>query len=138
MYQLLGMEDRAEECNAFIRYWSRAVWGDAHALFEPVVRMIREGPFQALICGHSHVPGAVDLGERRYINAGAWTFGAAQYATWDGAMFDVADRVTGDSIGVRHYQWMLSGHEPGDFFAWWRTHYRGWLRFVEPERHDAT
>jgi hypothetical protein len=79
----------------------------------------------------------VDLEGQQYVNAGSWAFGAAQYAEWNGSTFRVADHVSGKSAGDRNYRWMLAGQDPGDFFAWWKQHYMGGLRFKRPKAGTA-
>ena len=99
LYTQLGVPARAESGEAFIRYWSRAVWGDPHALFAPTATLLREGPYRAVVAGHTHLPGVIDLDGpapsetpgATYVNAGSWTFDAAQTATWDGRRFTVHD-----------------------------------------------
>jgi UDP-2,3-diacylglucosamine pyrophosphatase LpxH len=132
LYRVLGLDERAMECEAFIDYWSRAVWGDPHGLFEPATTAIRSGNHGALVCGHTHLPGVVDLGGCHYANAGSWTFGRSEYVEWDGARL-YARTTIGESVGDKNYHWMLGGETRGDFFDWWATHYEGWLRF----RRDA-
>ncbi len=135
-----GKPERGESGEEFIRYWSRAVWGDPHAMFEPAVALVRERHYRALICGHTHLAGVVDLGGgAHYVNAGSWAFGAAQAATWDHGRLCVEDRVNGTEITDEKYRWMIAGRDPGDFFVWWKLHYRGWLRFDEtdPMREPA-
>lgn len=132
VYDKLGFRERARSNEAFIHYWSRAVWGDAHALFDAAAAAARAGPTQALVCGHTHLPGVVDLGDRHYINAGSWTFGDSGFAEWDGSAFSASDFETGESFGDTRYGWMLDGVDPGDFFDWWRLAYEGRLRFRAP------
>ena len=129
LYQRLGMSDRSERAERFVQYWSRAVWGDPHALFQPVARHLAEAPIGALICGHTHLPGVVDLPGGTYVNAGSWAFGQSCYAHWDGAAFTTHDCGTGAAVSDEAYEWMLAGRDPGDFFDWWRAHYRGWFRY---------
>ncbi|MFQ5479281.1 MAG: UDP-2,3-diacylglucosamine diphosphatase [Candidatus Binatia bacterium] len=128
-YRLLGRPHKAERCEEFIHYWSRAVWGDPHALFKPAAEFTRGGPYEALLCGHTHLPGLVDLGGGHYINAGSWAFGAAEVATWNGTGFSVTDCKRETVVRDEHYRWMLGTPDPGDFFAWWKRNYRGWFRF---------
>ncbi len=127
-----GAWSNAAACEDFINYWSRAVWGDPHALFVPAAEFIGREPYRALVCGHTHLPGIVELEAGRYVNAGSWTFGAAQTATWDGKRFSVWDHVQKVEIRDEHYRWMLNGPDRGDFFVWWKQHYRGFLRFRDP------
>jgi len=129
VYRRLGLPERANDCEAFIHYWSRSVWGDPNALFQPATDLLEEGGDRALVCGHTHLPGVVDVDGRTYVNAGSWAFGAAQYAQWDGTAFEVHDHLTAEVIGDDRYGWMLSGEDPGSFFAWWEEHYLGGLRF---------
>lgn len=129
IYRALGLVDRAESHEAFIHYWSRALWGDSCALFEPATRWVREEAAPALVCGHTHLPGVVEVEGGTYVNAGSWAFGAADYAQWDGESFSALDYATGESHGDRHYRWMLEGEDRGDFFTWWDRHYRGRFRF---------
>ncbi|MBI5529441.1 MAG: UDP-2,3-diacylglucosamine diphosphatase [Deltaproteobacteria bacterium] len=133
VYRMMGIDGRAAECEAFIQYWSRTIWGDPHALFEPARTAIREGTHRALVCGHTHLPGVVDLDGRQYANAGSWTFGRSEYLEWDGTKLN-GRSTAGEDIGDRHYRWMIDGAERGDFFAWWAAHYEGRLRF----RRDPT
>ena len=129
-YRRVGLDGRAEECEAFIHYWSRALWGDPHALFEPAAALLQSEELSALVCGHTHLPGVVDLDGRTYVNAGAWSFGTAGYVEWDGTRFTARDHITGENVGDRHYRWMITGPDRGDFFTWWEAHHRGGLRFV--------
>ncbi len=141
LYRRMGLVERAEGCEAFIHYWSRSVWGDPHAQFEPTARRIRQGPCRAIVGGHTHLPGVVDLGGgQALVNAGSWTFGASEIATWDGADFEALDHGSGERFGDSRYAWMAAGHDPGDFFAWWAAHYQGWLSFTAPRGpgHPAT
>lgn len=119
---------------AFIHHYSRTVWGDVEAVFEPAMDLVRTGPHRTLVAGHTHTPGLIEVdGGRRYVNAGAWAHGGAHVADWDGAAFLVRDAATGEEIRDEHYGWMIAGHDPGDFFEWWRRHYRGRLRFEFPD-----
>ncbi len=127
-----GLDERADRCDDFVAYWSRSVWGDPHNTFRSMAAAVRDGPYRAIVCGHTHLPGVVDVGGRQYVNAGSWAFGAAEAATWDGSGFSLCDVRNGIPIGDEHYRWMLSDHDPGDFFDWWAQHYRGRLRFGPP------
>ena len=123
---------------AFISHYSRTVWGDVEAVFEPAMESLRAGPHRVLVAGHTHTPGLVDVdgGDtrgRQYVNAGVWAHGGAHVADWDGATFAVRDAVSGGEIGDEHYRWMIAGVDPGDFFEWWRRFYRGRLRFEFPD-----
>lgn len=127
-----GDEETAADCEEFISYWSRAVWGDSHAFFTPVSELLRDGPYEAVVCGHTHVGGLVEIDERTYVNAGSWTFGACEVAEFDGTRFSVIDVASGNEIADESYGWMLDGEEPGDYFAWWDQAYLGRLRFRNP------
>ncbi len=93
--------------------------------------LLNRGEHRALICGHTHLPGVVDVdGGAQYVNAGTWGFGHSHFASWDGTELSVSAWETGAEIRDEHYRWMLTGHAPGDFFVWWQKHHRGWLRFA--------
>lgn len=132
-YQYARALRRFERGEGFIERFSRAVWGDPGGHFEPTMDLLRSGPHEAIVSGHTHLPGVVRVDGRTYINAGSWAFEAAQVAEWNGSDFAVQDVGTGLTIGDEHYQWMLAGEDPGDFFAWWERHYRGRLRFKFPD-----
>jgi len=108
------------------------VWGDPHDVFRPVSAALAAGAHRAIVCGHTHLPGVVEIDGRHYVNAGSWTFGATESASWDGKRFGVHDAATGREIGDENYRWMVEGHDPGDFFDWWAQHHRGRLRFGPP------
>ncbi|MCL4292514.1 MAG: metallophosphoesterase family protein [Acidimicrobiia bacterium] len=127
-----GLDERAEARARFVAYWSRSVWGDPHDAFRPIRAALHAGPHRAIVCGHTHLAGLVDVDGRHYVNAGSWTFGAAEAAVWDGTGFRVHDAVTGRAIGDESYRWLVEGVDPGDFFDWWAQHYRGRLRFGAP------
>lgn len=135
-----GLYARADEYEHFVTYWSRSVWGDPHDAFEPVTEALGAGPHRAIVCGHTHLPGVVEVGGRHYVNAGSWAFGAAEVASLEAGRFAAHDAATGAAIGDERYRWLLDGCDPGDFFDWWAQHYRGRLRFgppVAPERSRA-
>ncbi|MCC7078896.1 MAG: metallophosphoesterase family protein [Acidimicrobiia bacterium] len=127
-----GDAETAADCEEFISYWSRAVWGDPHAYFEPVSAFLTDGPHEAVVCGHTHLAGIVGIGDRTYVNAGSWTFGACEVAELDGTAFSVVDVASGREIGDESYRWMCDGDDPGDYFAWWDSAYLGRLRFRNP------
>jgi UDP-2,3-diacylglucosamine pyrophosphatase LpxH len=128
----LGAPSWAEPCETFIDYWSRSVWGDANALFGPIAVQLREGTQETMVCGHTHVPGQLELSGRRYVNAGSWAGEAACVAVLDGDEFEVTDLGTQCVHRAEGLQGLLSEQHAGDFFAWWALHYRGWLRFRRP------
>ncbi|GIU84897.1 MAG: UDP-2,3-diacylglucosamine hydrolase [Acidimicrobiales bacterium] len=116
-----------------LRYWSREVWGDPGSMWEPLTGHLRESRVPAIVCGHSHLPGVVDVDGHLYVNAGSWAFESAQVARWDGREFVVLDLASGRTYGDEHYRWLLERVDPGDLFDWWRVHYLGRLRFA-PQR----
>lgn len=113
----------------FIQYWSREVWGDSRAMFKPVSDFLASHSYEGMICGHTHLPGILQLGDRVYVNAGSWTFDSANFATWNGKAFEVADLLADRTIHGENYDWMVNGADPGDFFDWWDIHYLGQLKF---------
>ena len=128
----LDRPHQARRCEAFITYWSRSVWGDAHALFEPALEHLVRGSHRVLVCGHTHLPGVVSGTGGQYVNAGSWAFDAAWSARLGPEGVQVRDQRSGRVITDEAYRWMIAGPDPGDFFDWWARHYRGWLRFEAP------
>lgn len=112
--RLLGFEERAGRREELIRCWSHSLRGDPCGLFSPACRLLSTGRYESMVCGHSHLPGVVEVSGRCYVNAGSWTFDAAQYAEWDGAAFRAQDYRSKESIDGRYYEWMRAGPDPGD------------------------
>jgi UDP-2,3-diacylglucosamine pyrophosphatase LpxH len=120
-------------------YWCWGNLGDAMGMFRPVRAMLQSGPWKAIVCGHSHLPGLVPIEGRTYVNTGSWTFASSQYAVWDGSAFRVADWRTGRRYGAELYERMLDGSlYERDFHRWWRDNYLGWFRFREGEERRGT
>ncbi len=136
----LGYTRSAAKLNAYLDYWVQGNLGDSMGMFRPVMDHLRTGPYQYILCGHSHLPGFVPLetahpeGQRAYVNTGSWTFASSFYVTWDGAAFAVSDWMTRRRVGAELYGPLLDGviYEK-DFWQWWRENYMGMLRFREGE-----
>jgi UDP-2,3-diacylglucosamine pyrophosphatase LpxH len=111
-------------------YIARSNAGDPMCIFRPAWRRLREGPYAALVCGHSHLPGVVRAGDKAFVNTGSWTFGSSNYVVWDGEGFECRDWMSGRPFGDEFYQPMLDGSlDELDFWTWWSSEYMGWLRF---------
>lgn len=124
----------ADETLANLDFWSWGNNGDSMGIFRPAIQHLRGGPWRVIVCGHSHVPGVVRMGERAYANTGSWTFGSAQYAVWDGTDVTVRDWITGHRYEDELYARMIDGTLwQRSFLAWWRASYLGGLRFREGE-----
>jgi UDP-2,3-diacylglucosamine pyrophosphatase LpxH len=132
----LGFPRKGQEYEAYLRYWIQAQLGNPMDLWPQVKRHLAQGRHRILVCGHSHMPGQVQLAsDRWFINTGSWTFRSTNYVYWDGDRFEVHDWVRGTVIGDEHYQPLLQGLVKGiTFDQWWRHEYRGWLRFRTAER----
>ena len=129
MLERLGGARRAASLRRFVDYWNRSEQGDQQGLFREVVARIGELPCRTLVCGHSHQPGVVDVGDKTYVNTGTWTRELSTYVVWDGARFTCHDWVSGTTIGDELYRPFVDGHAPLPLKHWWRSSYRGWLRF---------
>lgn len=127
----LGFHRKGKEFEAYLRYWIQAQVGNPMNLWPQVLRHVESGRHEVLVCGHSHLPGQVQLPSgRSFINTGSWTFRAAQYVHWDGERFEVRDWVTGELIGDELYRPLLEGRvQRISFDGWWKREYLGWLRF---------
>ncbi len=128
-----------DQIDADINYWTWGNAGDSMGMFRPVRDSLREGPWSAIVCGHSHVPGLVPIDGRTYVNTGTWTFASTHYAVWDGSAFIVADWRTGRRYGAEMYERMLDGSlYERDFPRWWAENYMGLWRFREGEERRGT
>ena len=86
----LGNPEAGELTRQAARYWTHNQLGDPAGMFESVRSALAEGQHEWLVCGHSHLPGCVEVVPgRRYVNTGSWTFSSSQYAHWDGQRFEV-------------------------------------------------
>jgi UDP-2,3-diacylglucosamine pyrophosphatase LpxH len=131
----LGAPRSAEKLNDYLSYWARSNMGDSMGMFRPVRDALRDGPWKAIPCGHSHLPGIVPLeGDRLYINTGSWTFASSHFVIWDRGEWSCGDWITGRTIAAEFYEPLLDGHlYDKDFWQWWRENYMGFLRFREGE-----
>ena len=114
-----------------IHYWIQNQLGDPGMLLRGARRVLEEGEFRYLVCGHSHLPGKVEVApDRTYINTGSWTFNSSQYALWDGEDLVVRDWIRGREYSDDAYRPILSGRFAHmSFREWWRENYLGWLRY---------
>lgn len=128
--QRLGGPDLPERVDASLNYWSRANDGDSMLIFRPAMERVRTGNYRYLLCGHSHLPGIVPVGDRAYCNTGSWTFGSSQYIRLEKGEVTCADWISGRTFGDELYQPLLDGDiYKRDFWLWWKHNYMGLLRF---------
>jgi len=132
----LGFPRKGQEYEAYLRYWIQAQLGNPMDLWPQVKRHLEQGRHRVLVCGHSHMPGKVEiLPGRWFVNTGSWTFRSTQYVYWDGEDFEVRDWVRDLIIEDELYQPLIQERVQGiTFDQWWRHEYRGWLRFRSAER----
>jgi hypothetical protein len=118
-------------------HWTWSNQGDSMCIFRPAMAALATGPWQMIICGHSHVPGIVRSGERVYANTGSWTFASSTYLLWDHGSLQCGDWITGRQFSDELYRPLIEGSiYERDFFQWWKENYMGWPRFREgEERH---
>jgi len=135
----IGRPRSAQSLNAYLDYWAQGNMGDSMGIFRPACEALRSGPWRHLMCGHSHLPGIVPVGDgKSYINTGSWTFASSQYVVWDGASFTCHDWITQRQFHAELYEPLLDGvvYEK-DFWQWWRENYMGMFRFREGEERKA-
>lgn len=143
----LGMTRSAESLNRYLTYWVQSNMGDPMGIFRPALEILDAGRYDAVLCGHSHLPGIVDRSGRTYVNTGSWTFASSHYVVWDGRglerpfgpeSFTCRDWITGNRFGQELYEPLLDGalYEK-DFWQWWREHYMGLFRFREGEERKG-
>ncbi|MEN0061020.1 MAG: UDP-2,3-diacylglucosamine diphosphatase [Myxococcota bacterium] len=138
----LGYPRSAEHLNAFLNHWAQSNMGDPMAIFQPALRALREGPWKTLVCGHSHLPGIVELdGEhagKRYVNTGSWTFASSYVVRYHEGRWTCRDWLTSRRVGQELYEPLLDGvvYEK-DFWQWWRENYMGFFRFREGEERKG-
>ncbi len=134
----VGHQRSADRLHTYLTYWAQSNMGDSMGIFQGALEALDEGEFDALVCGHSHLPGVVDHGGRQYINTGSWTFASSQYVVWDGESFLCRDWITGREFTSQFYEPLLDGalyHK--DFWQWWRENYMGLFRFREGEERKG-
>jgi UDP-2,3-diacylglucosamine pyrophosphatase LpxH len=134
----LGAPKSRELVESFLTHWTHSNLGDPMEIFWPAVRRLREEPWQAIVCGHSHLPGLVPIEGKVYANTGSWTFGAAQYLFWDGQRLVCRDWISGRVYEDELYRPIVEGViAEKDYWCWWRENYMGWLRFREGEEKQG-
>ncbi|MCP4804711.1 MAG: hypothetical protein GY913_00895 [Proteobacteria bacterium] len=119
------------ELDETIRYWTRCQMGDPASIFRPAMKALAEGPYETLICGHSHLPGIVDGDEgRRYANTGSWTFASSSVLRIEGRELELRDWLSGRRITDGLYEPLIARRfDHMSFEEWWRDNYLGWLRY---------
>lgn len=127
------------EILAHLNLWCWSNQGDSMGIFRPAFQDALTGPYDRVICGHSHLPGVVTQRGRTYANSGSWTFGSAQYLVVSGDP-DAPDYVrcqdwlSGRTYTDELYRSLLDGSVyERTFWAWWAENYLGMLRFREGE-----
>ncbi|HCP48075.1 MAG TPA: hypothetical protein DIU15_18700 [Deltaproteobacteria bacterium] len=123
-----GLRDWAE-------FWTRGVMGDPMGLTRPVVRRLEADPnVDTIVCGHSHLPGVVPVGDNKaYVNLGSWSFGNSQYGIWNGKQFQLMDFISSRSIRDENYRPIFEGHADRTYREWFEDQYMGFLRFRSGE-----
>jgi UDP-2,3-diacylglucosamine pyrophosphatase LpxH len=136
MMKLIGFPRSLDHIERQLNYWARSNMGDPMCIFKPIQRRLLEDRWPFILCGHSHLPGIVPIGDkgRAYINTGSWSFASSHYVVWDGNGFVVKDWINGRVFHEEFYGPVLDGTiDEKDFWHWWRENYMGLLRFREGE-----
>jgi UDP-2,3-diacylglucosamine pyrophosphatase LpxH len=128
----LGLPGLGKRALAHARYWIRSEKGDPGNMWAPVSRALKDSSYSILVCGHSHMPGVVEVHpDRYYVNTGSWTFDSSTFMRWEPDSLPVIkDWLTGREFGDRLYERARSGYTSKlEFEDWWEEEYLGFLRF---------
>lgn len=125
----MGRTGSAAAIDAHVRYLARSVNGDPADIFGATQRLVLGHGFDAVLCGHTHVPGVVGTPRGVYANTGTWADGLQTFARWTGDRFLVQDALSGRKLGDEEFSNVPTETEPKDLFRWWVTHHKGFLRF---------
>ncbi len=130
----LGLKASAEGTERTLDFWARSNMGDPMCIFRPIMERLETDSWQAILCGHSHLPGIVREGGKMYANTGSWTFASSQYIVWKDGDLRCHDWITGREFGDQLYAPLRDGSiDEKNFWQWWRENYMGLLRFREGE-----
>ena len=112
-------------------YWTRNQLGDPGSLLHPAKDWLATQPYTTLICGHSHLPGVVDLGGgKRFANTGSWTFTSAHVMRLEQGEVELRDWRSGKVYGDRLYRPIVDRtFDHIRFEDWWEANYMGLLRY---------
>ncbi len=136
----LGRPWSADALDAYLDYWARGNMGDPMGMFRPIWSDLEAGRWEAIVCGHSHLPGVVPHPSGgTYVNTGSWTFSSSHYVVWDPTEgWRCRDWITGQAFGAALYEPLIEGTiYQKDFWQWWRENYMGLLRFREGEERKG-
>ena len=128
---LRGDTRASEYVTQTMQYWTRNQLGDPGSMVQPIRDWLPSQPYRTLICGHSHLPGVVDLdGGKRYANTGSWTFTHCHVMRLEGGEVQVTDYRSGKRYTDRLYRPILDGaFDHLRFEDWWEDNYMGLLRY---------
>ena len=125
-----GLDKAACAIEDAISFWTQTELGDPMTITRPILDRLKDDKYELIVCGHSHLPGIVQLeGGRRYVNLGSWTFSNAQYGVWDGQRFVLRDWESGRVFGAENYAPIFSGATDLTYEEWFHSQYMGYLRF---------
>jgi len=129
------MENLGQGLRDWAEFWTRGVMGDPMGLTLPVVERLKSDPnVDTIVCGHSHMPGVLPVGENKaYVNLGSWAFGNSQYGIWDGKQFRLWDFISSRPIRDENYRPIFEGHADRSYREWFEDQYMGFLRFRSGE-----
>lgn len=125
----MGLRAQAREWRRWIDFWNRTEQGDMQGMYKEVKKRLPQLQYRTLVCGHTHLPGVVDIDGKTYVNTGTWTRDLSTYVVWDGNRFTCRDWRTGVVLTDQLYRPFIDGTAPVPLQQWWRQHYRGWFRF---------
>lgn len=137
--RMLGRDDAAQSRIAFVDYWGRSEWGDAHGLLEAAAAYLSTTEeVDTLVCGHSHQPGKLALPGGTYVNTGSWTFDDSTFVVYEDGNVEARRWPDESTFTDERYRGVLGRRRDRPFFEWWEAYYEGWLSYdVEAMRRDC-
>ncbi len=134
----LGRPERYAHWQRVDNFWARGQWGDLSCIFEcAAAYLTSDTPWGTLLLGHSHAPGVVAVGDRRYANAGSWALEQSTICRVEDGAPTVRDWRSGRVIADEPYRALVSGQTLPDMAGWFRRYYRGFFRYdLEAIRRD--
>jgi UDP-2,3-diacylglucosamine pyrophosphatase LpxH len=127
----LGRPQLGGALRTVVEFWTRGVLGDPMGITLPAVDYLQsEDRFDTVICGHSHVPGVVEVsGGQTFVNTGSWSFGNSQYGILGAGGFELYDWMTGRRILDENYRAIFEGKAERSYLDWFADEYLGYGRF---------
>lgn len=126
--KILGRKKHANKINEWMQFIYKNVTNLGGLIFNNLKNELVVSKYQTIVCGHSHRPGIVKIGDKQFVNTGSWVFESAYYSYWDGKDFKIKHWITKDEVTDEFYK-DLDKRSKLSLKMWWKRHYKGFLRF---------